>query len=408
MRVLKRAVRLAGGLRVMVGVGEPLASVCHAQAGVARAFILAGALALAGALLGAFLIGTRLSRPLRRMAAVAARVDAGDLHPRIHDPGGQAQEVRVLTDSFNHMLDRLTDAFARQRAFVADASHELRTPLTVIRGQLEVLAAQQATRRSRRFAASRHSFRPRSRASSRLVDDLLLLAQSEQTEFLRLESIDLAPFVGELWDGMILLADRRFELGALPDGSLRADPDRLAQALRNLVGNAIEHTVAGAGLVRMRVEQLRGGRLRFLRRRRRARHPGRPARVGSSIASTAPTRRAIALPAGPASASRSSARSPLHTVAASPPGSPEGGARIELVIGGFSARASRPPALETGDQLPEDARVTDRVTAGLRPHAQAVRAQSDRDPVQQTTGPRRDRVDVSVRSTRQPQDPAVR
>ena len=46
-------------------------------------------------------------------------------------------------DAFNHMLDRLTEAFAGQRAFVADASHELRTPLTVIRGQLEVLAAQQ-------------------------------------------------------------------------------------------------------------------------------------------------------------------------------------------------------------------------------------------------------------------------
>ena len=83
------------------------------------------------------------TRPLRRMAAVAARVDAGDLHPRIHDPGGQGHEVRVLADAFNHMLDRLTDAFAGQRAFVADASHELRTPLTVIRGQLEVLAAQE-------------------------------------------------------------------------------------------------------------------------------------------------------------------------------------------------------------------------------------------------------------------------
>ena len=96
--------------------------------GVARAFILAGILALAGALLASYLIGTRVSRPLRRMATVAARVDAGDLHPRIHDPGGQGDEVRVLADAFNHMLDRLTDAFAGQRAFVADASHELRTP----------------------------------------------------------------------------------------------------------------------------------------------------------------------------------------------------------------------------------------------------------------------------------------
>ena len=114
------------------------------------------------------------------MAAVAARVDAGDLHPRIHDPGGQAQEVRVLTDSFNHMLDRLTDAFARQRAFVADASHELRTPLTVIRGQLEVLAAQQAPspEEIRRVEALVQAEIAR---ISRLVDDLLLLAKSEQT-----------------------------------------------------------------------------------------------------------------------------------------------------------------------------------------------------------------------------------
>src|SRR5580704_16051342 len=85
LRVLKLIVAMPGGLRVTVGVGEPLAAVTHAQAGVARAFILAGILALAGALFASYLIGTRVSRPLRRMAAVAARVDAGDLHhPRIH------------------------------------------------------------------------------------------------------------------------------------------------------------------------------------------------------------------------------------------------------------------------------------------------------------------------------------
>ena len=173
-----------------IGVGEPLASVTHAQNGLARAFILAGVLALLGALLGAYLIGTRLSRPLRSMAAVAARVDAGDLHPRIHDLGGQGEEVRVLADAFNHMLDRLTDAFAGQRAFVADASHELRTPLTVIRGQLEVLAAQSApsgeeVRRVERLVQSEIA------RISRLVDDLLLLAKAEQTQFLRIEPIEL-------------------------------------------------------------------------------------------------------------------------------------------------------------------------------------------------------------------------
>ena len=148
-----------------VGVGEPLLTVAHAQRGVARAFILAGILTLAGALLAAYLIGTRVSRPLRRMATVAAQVDAGDLHPRIDGLGSQGGEVRVLADAFNHMLDRLTDAFAGQRAFVADASHELRTPLTVIAGQLEVLAGQNPSAGTR-CAASRRSCE-RNRRTSR-------------------------------------------------------------------------------------------------------------------------------------------------------------------------------------------------------------------------------------------------
>ncbi|MGD1058283.1 MAG: HAMP domain-containing sensor histidine kinase [Solirubrobacteraceae bacterium] len=263
LRVLKRRIRVRSGLSVVVGVGEPLASVAHAQRGVARAFILAGLLALTCALLAALLVGSRLSRPLRRMAAVAERVNEGELHPRMHDPGGESDEVAVLGEAFNHMLDRLTEAFAGQRAFVADASHELRTPLTVIRGQLEVLASQQQpsgdeVRRVEGLVQAEIA------RISRLVDDLLLLAKTEQIEFLRLEQIDLPMYVGELWDGMSLLAKRHFELGPVPAGMLRADPDRLAQALRNLVGNAIDHTAAEHGLVRLRVQGLPGRRIRFV------------------------------------------------------------------------------------------------------------------------------------------------
>jgi two-component system, OmpR family, sensor kinase len=263
LRLLKRVVNLPGGRRVTVGAGEPLASVGHAQRSVAKAFLLAGVLALGGAFFAAYLIGVRVSRPLRRMAAVAARVDAGDLHPRLHDVGAHGDEVKVLADAFNHMLDRLTDAFAGQRAFVADASHELRTPLTVIRGQLEVLAAQSSpsaaeVRRVERLVQAEIA------RISRLVDDLLLLAKTEQTQFLHVEWIDLGAFVPELWDGMSLLAQRRFELDPVPRGTLRADPDRLAQALRNLVGNAIDHTAPERGLVRMRVELAPRESVRFI------------------------------------------------------------------------------------------------------------------------------------------------
>jgi two-component system, OmpR family, sensor kinase len=95
------------------------------------------------------------------------------------------------------------------------------------------------------------------------VDDLLLLAKSEQTQFLRVEPIELDVFISDLWDGISLTAARRFELGPIPHGMLRADPDRLAQALRNLIDNAIEHTSVERGLVRLGVTARPGRRVRF-------------------------------------------------------------------------------------------------------------------------------------------------
>jgi signal transduction histidine kinase len=260
-QVLERAIDL-GGQRVVVGAGEPLGSVEAAQHSIARAFGLAGLLVLAVALIASYLAGARVTAPLRRMASVAARVDSGDLEPRMQDPAGAGEEVRVLADSFNHMLDRLALAFQGQREFMADASHELRTPLTVIRGQLEVLAATQhpspeEVQRVERVVQAEVT------RMSRLVDDLLLLTAAERSDFLRIEPIELSSFVTELWDGLSLTAQRRFELGEVPSGTLMADPDRVAQAVRNLGRNAIDYTAEGVGLVRLEVSAVGGSRVRF-------------------------------------------------------------------------------------------------------------------------------------------------
>jgi signal transduction histidine kinase len=261
MRIHERSVPISAS-SVLVGAGEPLATVDSAQTGVAQAFGLAAALTFLIALLASYLAGARVSRPLRRMAAVAARVGAGDLEPRMTPSGPRGDEVRVLAEAFNHMLDRLAEAFKGQRAFIADASHELRTPLTVIRGQLEVLAALE-TPTAEDVRRAELVVQAEITRISRLVDDLLLLAQAERSDFLRVETIDLSSFVSELWDGVSLTANRRFELGPVPTGTLDADPDRLAQALRNLAGNAIAHTQDGGGLVRLEVERATQDRVRF-------------------------------------------------------------------------------------------------------------------------------------------------
>ena len=176
------------------------------------------------------------------------------------------------------MLDRLQDAFARQTAFVADASHELRTPLTVIRGQLEVLALQARPAARTRCAASSGSCLTEIDRMERLTEDLLVLAHADEDALpaaRRRRAARRSP--PSCWRASRPTA--RPPLRARPacdDVHLAADPDRLAQALRNLLRNAIEHTERGRAGARWRPGRPpapRGVR----RRRRRARHPaGRP------------------------------------------------------------------------------------------------------------------------------------
>ena len=243
-RLLVQSVSLPGTTtQVRLGVAQSLISVDDALDGITSGFAIGGTATLLGALLIGVLLAAGFVRPLGRMARIAARVDGGDLSPRM-DYRGPRNETRVLADAFDHMLDRLEEAFARQQAFVSDASHELRTPLTAIRGQLEVLARQDdpGAAEVRRVQGLVQAEVDR---MTRLTEDLLLLAHTDESRFIRREAIELEPFLRGLLESAQPPAERELSLRADVPGVLNADRDRLAQALRNLLRNAVEHTSAG-------------------------------------------------------------------------------------------------------------------------------------------------------------------
>jgi two-component system OmpR family sensor kinase len=243
VRLYVAEVPLSSGSTARIGVAQSLISVDDADDGITRGFAIGGTLTLAAALLAGVLLAAGFVRPLRRMARIAARVDGGDLSPRMNYRGPR-NETRVLADAFDHMLDRLEEAFARQQAFVSDASHELRTPLTAIRGQLEVLARNEhpdavEIRRVQGVVQAEVD------RMTRLAEDLLLLAHTDESRFIRREAIELEPFLADLLESARPTTDRHLTLTAVAPGILNADRDRLAQALRNLLRNAVEHTRPG-------------------------------------------------------------------------------------------------------------------------------------------------------------------
>jgi signal transduction histidine kinase len=240
---IERGERQAGALSIERGGsggdarGE-LAEIRDAQTEVVRTLVLVGAGALGAALLAGYMLADRTAAPLRHMASTAAAVDAGDLSPRIGPLKGAPIELRTLSEAFDHMLDRLDDAFSRQRQFASDASHELRTPLTAIRGQIEVLARAESPRKEDVRRVEEITLTELERLDG-LVDDLLTLAKLDEMGSLQIEQVDLRRFLGALRDGgtegTAVLAEEA------PDGALSADPARLTQVIRNLEANAWRH-----------------------------------------------------------------------------------------------------------------------------------------------------------------------
>ena len=244
-----------GGPRTIARVGEPLDSIETALNGLQRIFLSVGLVTLGIALIVGVLLAVRVAAPLRRIAGTAEKIDAGDLSDRIAVPQAR-DEVRSLALAFNGMLDRLQDAFARQRRFVADASHELRTPLTVIRGQLEVLARSPRIERQDIERVTGLVSGEVARME-RLTDDLLLLARGDRGLVSKPSPVEPASLAREVFESMEVTAERSFDVARADPGELVCDPDLVSQVVRILTANAIAHTAEG-GRVSLSVRQVAG------------------------------------------------------------------------------------------------------------------------------------------------------
>jgi signal transduction histidine kinase len=150
------------------------------------------------------------------------------------------------------MVERIRASAARERTFVADASHELRTPLAMVRTELELIARDQPAGEELERAA-RSAIEEADRLT-RLTDELLLLTRADHGHSV------LSPRpsdVAELLDSAAARGRRRVQgdriridvaTGATAEAVVSADPERIGQALDNLVDNALRYAERGVEL----------------------------------------------------------------------------------------------------------------------------------------------------------------
>lgn len=202
-------------------------------------------------LLGGILLTSSLWRsltPLTALAQAARSTELRALDERVEVPD-TADEVGVLAQEFNTMLDRLDASADAQRTFMASIGHELRTPITIARGHLELLVATAADDPTA-VAETATIVEEELARMGRLVEDLMAIARAEMDGFLRPRDVDLVAWFEDLELRLAGGADTRAtSVHPPPPVTWRADPDRLAQAVLNLVSNAHRHTPAGTRVV---------------------------------------------------------------------------------------------------------------------------------------------------------------
>ncbi|MFI0595569.1 sensor histidine kinase [Streptomyces griseus] len=178
-------------------------------------------------------------RPVEAIRVVTASVTANDPRERVTVPA-TGHEISALATTINTTLQRLDEAAAQQRRFVADAAHELRSPLTTLLASLEVALAY--PERTDWPAAVATAARQTGRLQT-LAEDLLLLARLDShAPTTARGSIDLAALVHRLVEEyeqpgrpVALTAD------AAGPAYVHGSPRDYERLLRNLVDNAARH-----------------------------------------------------------------------------------------------------------------------------------------------------------------------
>lgn len=224
-------------------------------------------LLIVAAVLVAMILFYPARRRLRALEHAAQRLGEGEASARAPQRGGD--EIARVAAAFNRMAAELeardaalrtSDALRRQ--MMADVSHELKTPLTAMRGYIETLRMPEVVLDDERRNRYVETIDRETRRLERIVKDLLDLARYEHGAVVlqrRLFDIErLFQNVTRRHEREAQTKEVAMRIDVEPQADqVVADPDRIEQAIENLVANALRHSPAG-GTITLRATQADG------------------------------------------------------------------------------------------------------------------------------------------------------
>lgn len=232
------------------GVGRPAGAGSlrgEVESAVSQSLVVGLVVGVVAATVFGIVAARRLVRPLARLGATTREIAAGRYDVRADRP--REHELALLADDVNTLGGALAETEARRVRLLGEVAHEMRTPLTVVDGYVEGMIDGVIPTTPEELGRVSDEVR----RLRRLSDDLSTLSRAEEGGLgLVFRDVDLAPLVRaaverlrpQVEDAGVVLDVRT------PDHTvgIRADADRLAQVVTNLVGNAVRATPPGGSI----------------------------------------------------------------------------------------------------------------------------------------------------------------
>ena len=214
-------------------------------AAVNRAVLTGGLLGVAAAALLSVHLSRRIAVPLQRLGGATRAIATGDYDVDL--PEASTVEIADLGRDIQGLAEQLADTEARRVRLLGEMAHEMRTPLTVANGTVEAMIDGVMPADAEHLGLVQVELR----RVARLGSDLSALSRAEEGRLeLVLRPVRLDGVAQDVVNRLLPQAeDAGVELVVKSEPTVVvADPDRLAQVVTNLVGNALQATGAGGGV----------------------------------------------------------------------------------------------------------------------------------------------------------------
>ncbi len=190
-----------------------------------------------------YLLASNATNPINDLAKNMQKITTENLSKRVEIPSKSAETFNLI-NNFNSLLDRLNDAFKREKQFIGEVAHEIKTPLAVIKSNAEVTLSKE--RSSEEYKLSLSQVLTHVEKLSGRLSGLIDFAWSQTTDVQKnFSRINLSNILKDVCESTRYSAEnKKISIDCIVcDGVfVFGKEDKLSQVFYNIVDNAVKYS----------------------------------------------------------------------------------------------------------------------------------------------------------------------